>query len=240
MNRTLRLCLILAATWAGAGAVLADTIALPLQFQQDFTSYNLQSFGGVAISTNASSFTTNVIVVAGNPTSTNLVGPASDGRMSPTNSSRSSLNYNQFSINPPTTNQFQSLLWFGAVPGLGPLDATNSPLFSNLRGGTNRFSGAVAQEMRLPVGQAGGQVAIVMRRALIGAPFLGQQVSFGFGAQILPPLTFEDGATLLPTNSAYWLPKPYTNSSSSTSAPPTRRPRRRSAATCASFSAILA
>jgi len=204
MNRFIRSFWFLALSWGGVGGALGGAIALPLEIRQDPTPYNFQSFRGVPISTNAAAPRTNIVYgTGGKPTSTNLVESASDGRMAPVNSSTGS-------INVPTTNQFQAMLWFGAIPGLAAGDATNSTLFSNLRAGTNPFSATVAQEMRLPVGTTNGQVALVLRRAQIGAPFFSQRISFDFGQEITPPLTMEDGATLLPTNSAYWLPQPYT------------------------------
>jgi hypothetical protein len=130
------------------------------------------------------------------------VPPGSDGRMTTVNESGSALL--------PTTNQFRGLTTFGATPGLTRtawLAASNSVA---LRNGTNAFTGGLAQQMGLPVALSNATVVVVLRRALVGAPYLSRQVSFSFGQEIPVPLTDENGITL--TNiaaQAYWLPEPY-------------------------------
>ena len=158
--------------------------SLPLEFRQTDILFNFQSQRGVPISTVSN------------------VPPGSDGRMTTINESGSALL--------PTTNQFRGLTTFGATPGLTRtawLAASNTPA---LRNGTGPFSGTLAQQMGLPVALSNATVVIVMRRALIGAPYLSRQVSFPFGAEIAVPLTDEHGLGL--TNiatQAYWLPEPY-------------------------------
>lgn len=183
MKRILQNALAGAGLLAGLWSVSAAEV-LPLEFRQLEVPFNFQSQRGVPIAT-----TTNV--------------PGSDGRMTTVNESGSFLL--------PTANQFRGFVSFGGNPGLTQaawLAASNSPA---LKAGTNAFNGAIASQMGLPIGLSNSVVTIVMRRALIGAPYLSRQVSFAFGAVIPAPVTDVDGVSL--TNiapEAYWLPEPYT------------------------------
>ncbi|HYG34299.1 MAG TPA: putative Ig domain-containing protein, partial [Clostridia bacterium] len=160
-------------------------MVLPLEIHQESTLYNYQSQLGVPISAVAN------------------VPPGSDGRM-PTGMNESG------SFNPPTPNQFSSLVSFGAVSGLGQADWQTVSNSVMLREGGTLFSPTVAQEMKLPLATSNNTVVMVLRRAQIGAPFLSRQVSFAFGSLVQVPDTDEQGK--LQTNmirEAYWLPEPY-------------------------------
>jgi len=136
--------------------------------------------------------------LAGVPlSSTKGVPPGSDGR-APTLSEQST--NGGVTTAPPTTNQFQGFVAFGAVPTQGT---------TNLNGNTN-FA-ANAQLLNWPHGEVDGAVVVVLRSAQVGAPYLGQQVSFLFGAVIPVPTTDEFGSNLpAGTSVNYWLPAPYT------------------------------
>jgi hypothetical protein len=185
MNRLFRSYFCLALLLAVPAGVVAQPLALPLEFRQTEIPFNFQSQRGVPIST-----------VAGSP-------PGSDGRMTTINEST-----NLPAI--PTTNQFRGFTSFGAIPGLTQsawLAASNSPA---LRFGTNAFNGNIASQMGLPTGLSNSVVTIVLRRAQVGAPYLSRQVSFAFGAVVSVPSIDENGFSL--TNivpEAYWLPEPY-------------------------------
>jgi len=101
------------------------------------------------------------------PISTNvnpLIG--SNGKELATNSSGSS-----YHVLLPTNN-FAELLSFGAVAAGN--SASNTLLGTNyvFLTGTNKFNGAVAQQMGLPVGLSHGVVLYVLQRAQVGAPFI--------------------------------------------------------------------
>ncbi len=166
----------------------AETLKTPLGFDQNAIPYNFQSQRGVPISMTVS-----------NP-------PGSDGRMT---------NYNQSTgaIGLPTTNQFRNFLALGAGLGLARADwlsRSNSTLLK----GTNAFSGAVADAMKLPTAKdSGGNVILVFRNAQIGLPYLSRQVSWLYGDVVAVPTTDEYGVPL--TNgvaASYWLPEPYSAS----------------------------
>lgn len=159
----------------------------PLQMQQqdmlvnsDFPlGINWQSYAGVPLS------------------STKGVPPGSDGR-APTVSMQST--NGGVTTAPPTTNQFQGFVCFGAIP---TQTTTNLNVNSNFA--------ANAQLLNWPHGEIGGAVVVVLRSAQVGAPYLGQQVSFLFGSVIPVPSTDENGVTLPQGTSVnYWLPAPYT------------------------------
>jgi hypothetical protein len=173
-----------------SGAKIWATEAVPLEFRQTDILFNFQSQRGVPISTVSN------------------VPPGSDGRMTIINESGSALL--------PTTNQFRGLTTFGATPGrvrAAWLAASNSPA---LRFGTSAFTGQLAQQMGLPVALSNTTVALVMRRAVVGTPYLSRQVSFSFGAEIPVPLTDENGLTLTNIASqAYWLPEPHSTNNHS-------------------------
>ena len=134
---------------------------------------------------------------AGVPLSpTNGVPPGSDGR-APTLSQQIA---NGLSTAPPTSNQFQGFVAFGAIP----VQTT-----TNLN--TNATFAANAQSLNWPRGEVAGAVVAVLRSAQVGAPYLGQRVSFLFGSVIPVPSTDENGVTLPQGTSVnYWLPAPYT------------------------------
>ena len=171
--------------WLCLWRAAAQTQPLPLE-QQDMlvnTNFQLginwQSLAGVPLS------------------STKGVPPGSDGR-APTLFEQST--NGGVTTAPPTTNQFQGFVAFGAVPTQGT---------TNLNGNTN-FA-ANAQLLNWPHGEVGGAVVVVLRSAQVGAPYLGQQVSFLFGAVIPVPTTDEFGLNLpAGTSVNYWLPAPYT------------------------------
>jgi hypothetical protein len=161
---------------------------LPLEIRQDTTPYNFQSVRGVPV-----------------------LGIGSDGRLPLAGTINESGTYNMV-----TTNQFQNFVPFGATVGRVQADwlaVSNSPI---LKAGTTPFSQQVATEMKLPLGRfdpnnSASPIVIVQRKALVGAPFMNQQVSFLFGATIPVPETDEEGKLLsgIPKES-YWLPEPYT------------------------------
>lgn len=170
-----------------AGLLLANVslygqaLTLPLETRQTDVTYNLQSLRGVPISTVATN--------------------GSDGRMPTSNESHGS-------VNPASSNQFQSFISFGsAAAATNIVELKNSTI---LQAGTNVFSPTVAQQMQLPVGLSNNVVSVVLRRAQVGAPYLSRSISFLFGSVIPVPDTDENGVTL--TNivkEQYWLPEPY-------------------------------
>ncbi len=169
------LCLL---TLLGAGRLWAIS---SVQFNQNGTTYNLQSAQGVPIST--------------------VVNPSigSNGKQPTTNSSSGSIYL-------ATSNQFAGLMTFGAVTA-----TTNNSLLSltnvYLQGKSN-FNGTVAQQMQYPVGLNPDQsVAIVLKLARVGAPFVSQPISFFFGSVIPAPPTDYTG-TNLNVGLNYWRPIP--------------------------------
>jgi len=176
-----------------AGASGASAQAL-IQFSQPSTTWNYQSQRGVPIST-----------ITNNP-------PGSDGRMPTTVEGDTS--------NPmTTTNQFRGFIAFGGVPGLGSNDWSALNTYADLVAGTGQFAGAVAAEMKRPLGRAtpgnpSSAVVIVLRWAQMAPPYVSRQISFPFGSEIAPPLTDERGLSLATNvlNTSYWLPKPYITS----------------------------
>ena len=166
-------------------ALFGQPLPVPLEYRQAETLWNFQSQRGVPISTTVN---------------TNI---GSDGRMTNFNESGSALL--------PTTNQFAGLISFGGVPGLVSNDWVAVSNSAILKPGTNVFSATVAAQMGLPMALSNGAVAMVLRRAQVGVPFLSRQVSFAFGSIVTPPLTDENGLTLTNIAAAdYWLPEPYT------------------------------
>ena len=184
MQTPWRIPLLLGGLLAGLNTALA-AISLPIEFRQDGIPYNLQSQRGVPIGT-----------VVGTP-------PGSDGRM-PTGVNESG------TYNPPTPNQFQSLVAFGGIPGLVGSDWLAVSNSSILQAGATPFSGAVAEEMRLPVARSNNVVVLVLRRGQVGAPYLSRQISFKFGAIVEVPETDEDGQLLGVVKETYWQPEPHT------------------------------
>ncbi|RKX34081.1 MAG: hypothetical protein DRP64_20380, partial [Verrucomicrobia bacterium] len=150
-------------TWLLAALILApflgfaQALVLPLEINQDATPYNLQSTNGVPLS--------------------HIVGVplGSDGRApnDPTN--------------PATTNQFSSLVSYGAV--------VSSAATHVLPGATNDLNVAVMQ----------------LRRAQVGAPFLNRPISYLFGAAITPPNADYSGTLLTNVQdlATYWSQEPY-------------------------------
>lgn len=188
MNRLRAIPLLLG--WLLVAGSALGQVTLPVEYRQlhdGDTRINYQSIGGVPIST-----------TVGAP-------PGSSG-LQPSGNESTGV------FVPPTAGQFRNLISFGAVPGLWQADwlaVSNSP---TLRNGTTAFNALVAEQMRLPRATAslpGGMV--IMRQAMIGAPFLARQVSFAFG-QVVPPPSINEAGTLLPegTSGGYWLPEPFT------------------------------
>jgi hypothetical protein len=118
--------------------------------------------------------------------------PGSDGRYEFTNG---------LSTFPPTPGQFQGLLGFSAIPAQSGTTLTPDQPFA-----------ADAVGLGWPhETDSSGNVALVLRSAQVGAPYLGQSVSYLFGAQILPPTTDENGLPLSAESSLnYWFAMPYT------------------------------
>jgi hypothetical protein len=169
------------------GAVSAlGQVALPIEFRQPETTFNYQHQLGVPISQ-----------TAGTP-------PGSNGGQ-PTGNESTGV------FVPPTAKQFQSLLSFGAIPGLKEADWRTVSNNAALNAGTTPFSVALAQDMMRPMAISEGAVLMVLRRAQIGAPFLSRQSSFAFGSVIAPPVKDETGGLLGESDAgSYWLPEPYT------------------------------
>jgi hypothetical protein len=189
MKQNLCAALCLMTLLAGAVRLLAQPIAT-VQFSQNGATINLQSQRGQPISTSV------------NPS----IG--SDGQAPTTNSSSGgAANL--------TLRQFAGMVSFGGVTATtnNPALQTNNPYLQ----GTNSFSATVAQNMQLPMGVDSTGVQFIMRRAVVGAPYIAQQVSFYFGSVIPAPLTDYNGVPI--TSTGYWLPQPanynnYVNSSS--------------------------
>ena len=168
--------------------MLGAGLALPLETRQESTPNNLQSQRGVPLSSTVS-----------NP-------PGSDGR-APTQAQQIA---DGLTINPSSAGQFQSMISFGGVPGLAYADWQTVSNSTILNQGTTPFSATVAEQMRLPAALSNGVMAIIMRRALIGAPYLGKQVSFAFGSVVEVPETDEKGVLLTTVaKDSYWLDEPY-------------------------------
>jgi len=167
--------LLLATLTAWAGT------AVPLEFRQQDTTYNLQSQGGVPISATVG------------------VPPGSDGRM-PTGLTESG------TPNVPTANQFAGVVTFGGIAA--PTDASLVALAPHLNG-ASPFSGTVAAEMQLPRAMSNGVVTIVQRRVQVAAPYQALQVSLVFGSIVEVPKGDERGSLLNVVKETYWLPEPY-------------------------------
>ncbi len=174
--------LLLACLSAGQAIAQIQPLAIPQQdmlVNSDFQlGINWQSQAGVPLS------------------STNGVPPGSDGR-APTLSQQIA---NGLTTAPPTTNQFQGFVTFGAIPVQGTTNVNPNANFA-----------ANAQNLNWPHGEVNGSVVVVLRSAQVGGPYLGQRVSFLFGDVIPVPSTDENGVTLPQGTSVnYWLPAPYT------------------------------
>jgi len=170
----------------------AAQAGVTLEIHQDYTTYNLQSIGGVPISS-----------TQGDP-------PGSNGHM-PTGVNESG------SLNNTTAGQFMNLLSIGGSIGLQQsqwLAVSNSTI---LNAGATPLSAIVADEMQLPVAKSNDVTVMIMSRAQIGAPFLNRPVSFLFGS-VIPVVETDENGVLL-TNivkESYWLAEPY-NATNSTS-----------------------
>ncbi len=152
----------------------------PFELRQDRTAYNLQSPGGVPLSS-----------TPGDP-------PGSNGR-APTPEQQRADGLTEL---PATPRQFQGRITFGALA---------APRQRNLNPNVSYVANAGAANLDLPRGEVGGQIVVVMPRALVGAPWLSRSVSFLFGAPIPPPLVDVNGEPLpagtLPQD--YWAPEPH-------------------------------
>ncbi len=160
-------------------------LAHSAEIHQDLTPYNFQSGAGVPISRTVD------------------IPPGSNGGQPEGNESGSG-------DEPTPGGQFQGLINLGGTVGL-PLSAwlavSNS---ATLNAGETALSGALAEQMKLPVAKSENDVLMVMRRVQIGAPFLNRPVAFLFGSVITPPKTDEDGVLLSEEDQdGYWLPEPY-------------------------------
>ncbi len=185
LPKLLRIAGLAVGTWLGVTGALGQ-VPLPLEYRSIHQGVNLQSQSGVPLSP-----------TAGDP-------PGSDGRQPEGNESTGV-------FTPPAPRQFKSLISFGGLPGRKQADwlaASNSPA---LQAGATSFDGALAEQMRLPRANTAGGGVIILRRALISAPYLSRRVSFKFGQVISPPAVDETGALLTGPNAAsYWLPEPFT------------------------------
>ena len=107
------------------------------------------------------------------------------------------------SIYPATTNQFHGFVGFSGIPVQQSTNlVANEPFVAD----------ASALGWPRAIDPSSHQVALVLRSAQVGAPYLGQSFSFFFGSVIPVPITDEHGAPLPPgTSQIYWFPAPYTN-----------------------------
>ena len=175
----LRSLIVALVLWTGASA-LADYVT-PVEFRQQDTDYNLRSLRGMPVST-----------VSNSPA-------GSDGRMS------DGLNESG-TYNSPTINQFKGVVSFGALAvRTNWVALSSSPLLQ----GDNAFSASVAQAMQLPRAYSNTSVAMVLRRAQVGAPYLARRVDFSFGAPVDVPANNEYGAALTVVKQTYWQAEPY-------------------------------
>jgi hypothetical protein len=184
MSTAFRQSALLALALCTSSGLLAGPLLLvPFEFQQRATTYNLQSLAGVPISS-----------VSNSPAGSN-------GRMPPASDPNESGTYN-----PSTINQFKSLVSFGAIAA-----RTNWLALSTnaLLRGSNAFSASVAVAMQLPRAYSNGTVAMVLRRAQVGAPYLVRKVDFAFGNLVEVPANNENGASLTVVKETYWQAEPY-------------------------------
>ncbi|MGA4577227.1 hypothetical protein [Limisphaera sp. VF-2] len=172
------------ASLLGSGPLLAQVRnpvpVPPFEVRQDRTDYNLQSVGGVPISS-----------TPGDP-------PGSNGR-APTAEQQRADGLTEL---PATPRQFQGRITFGALA---------APRNTQLNPGLSYAANAGSANLDLPRGENGGQIVVVMTRALVGAPWLSRNISFLFGAPIPPPLVDVEGNPLPPGTlpQEYWVPEPH-------------------------------
>lgn len=136
-------------------------LTLPLELVKSDIPYNLQSTNGMPLS------------------HVEDIPPGSDGRAP------------HIPSNPPTTNQFSSLLIYGGI--------VSSAADASIPSATNENE----------------EVVMRLARAAVGAPYLNRPVSFLFGAEIDTPEVDYEGVLL--TNAfdiaSYWEPEPFTTNS---------------------------
>lgn len=114
---------------------------------------------------------------------------------------------------PATASQFESAVLAGAVAAPKQPSEDSSANVTKLVPGRNLAANAA--NIGLPVGRnAQGQIQVVLLAATVGAPYLGQQVSFFFGAVIPVPETDELGVALAQRNPPvrpedYWQAEPH-------------------------------
>ena len=190
---------LLAGALSGAPDAGAQTLPLPLEYrvlQGDALKVNLQSAAGVPISG-----------TAGTP-------PGSNGQQ-PTTVEPTGDTVEPTFLEVP---RFSSMVSFGGVAGrkqAGWQAAAASPL---LQAGVTPFNATLAAQMGQPRAaslEPGG--AVILRRGVIGAPYVSRRVSFQFGQVITPPAVDENGGLLAGAGaSTYWLPEPYTQDSHAT------------------------
>ena len=172
--------LLLVLAWGAYDSARADNL-VPFEFRQRKTTYNLQSLRGVPISS-----------VSNSPA-------GSDGRL-PTGQNESG------TYNSATLNQFKGYLGFGALAVRTNWLALSSDVL--LQGGSP-FSASVAKAMQLPCAYSNTAVAMVLRRAQVGAPYLARKVDYSFGSPVEVPATDETGAALGVVKETYWQAEPY-------------------------------
>jgi hypothetical protein len=178
--------LALLATFAGAGATVAQTFPLELRSQAEVFNTNFQR--GI-----------NLLSARGVPLSATPGNPAgSDGR-APTAGQQS---VEGLPITAPTPGQFRGISTFGAVA---------APRTAVLMQNASYVGSAVALDVPHGV-NADGNVVVVLRSAQIGAAWFSRLPSLQFGAIIPPPEVDENGQLLSNRNiraEDYWLPEPH-------------------------------
>ena len=186
MKRILRFLLLPALLCVTAMGLQGQTLALPLQLNASYDTWNYESRRGVPLS-----------AVVGNP-----VG--SDGRLAVGTGSYGSANTY------PTAKQFQGVAGLGG--GFAVVNSKMSALSNSVYlTGTNAFSSTVVQQMGLPSASVNSTIVMVLRRSAVGGSFFARGSTLNFGSEVPPPSTDENGLSLSGSPLAYWVAKPYTN-----------------------------
>lgn len=186
MKQKLSTLLCLTGLLGGAGWLKADQLTSILYVQNGAT-INLQSQRGVPIST-----VTNAAA-------------GSDGQMPTTLTSNDANNGAPVT---PSTNQFRGFLSYGGVHAPTNLSQLTNYSSTFLSGRTN-FSPGVALAMQLPMFNFSNGTYLVERRAQIGAPYFGRQVTYPFGSVIPTPVTDTSGVLLTNPLAGYWQSVPW-------------------------------
>ena len=170
---------MLVGVWPAHAQVRNPRPLPPLELRQDRTGYNLQSPGGVPLSSTPGI-------------------PRSNGR-APTIDQQEQDGLTKL---PATPRQFQGQIVFGGLA---------APREHNLNPNVSYVANAGAANLDLPRGVSEGRILVVMPQARVGAPWLGRQISFQFGAVIPVPLVNVNGDPLPPGRDPtdYWLAEPH-------------------------------